>query len=74
MSDISGVNAVWQHAIAKSSVQITTELYESLQTGPLREQSVFENARFAATMAAKKHVIYFAIQLSKRINLRPYYI
>ncbi|MBM7838583.1 cyclic pyranopterin phosphate synthase [Alkalihalobacillus xiaoxiensis] len=53
MSDISGVNAVWQHAIAKSSVQITTELYESLQTGPLREQSVFENARFAATMAAK---------------------
>lgn len=53
MADISGMNAVWQQAIAKSSVQVNRELYESLQRGPLHDRNVLENARLAGTLAAK---------------------
>lgn len=54
LTELPKTNATSQQAIAKTSVQMNRELYESLQRGALHEASVLENARAAGTLAAKK--------------------
>ncbi len=77
--DISSMNAIKQHAYAKSSVQIDKELYENFQNGDLRHKHILENARFAGIMAAKntstllpnnhpKELTYIAIQFNWEVN------
>ncbi|WP_059103927.1 cyclic pyranopterin monophosphate synthase MoaC [Shouchella shacheensis] len=53
LKDVSGRNSVNQQAIAKSSLEISPELYESLQRGPLSNAQVLHSAKAAGTLAAK---------------------